>query len=85
MTVSEVVDIIRATSSHLEYASTTRNVLPWKGPARSMWTHAHGFRGVSQVFPLTAGVCVCAGLDSWHAWHVPTHSVMALSMCGHYM
>lgn len=70
MTASDVVVDIRATSNLFEYVSTTtRNILPWNGPVKSIWILGQGTFGFSQTLPQATG---SAGLDLWHAQQEPT-------------
>ena len=62
-----VLDMI-FTSGHLENASTaTRNMDPWKGPAKSKWTLCHGFDGHTHGW---SGVTGGAFFTDWQAWHL---------------
>ena len=64
MVLPVFVFFISKTSGHFEYASTTtRNDVPWNGPARSMWICGQGLAGHVQG---CNGACLCC----WHWTHV---------------
>ena len=77
-----VAIFIGTTSNHLEWPSmTTRNILPSKGPAKSMCNRIHGRVGQDQG---CNGAVVGEGRSCWHSRHSLTICSISRSMPGHH-
>ena len=80
--VKAVAIFIGTTSSHFECASmTTRNILPSKGPAKSMCNLVQGLVGQDHGCMGAAGG---GGRSCWHSRHCRTICSISWSMPGHH-
>ena len=68
-------------SVHLVCASTTtKNIFPWNGPAKSICSRCHGYAGYSH---LCSGACFGLFATPWHPSHLFVTSSMSSSIRGH--